>query len=417
MLRSSPAPVVDLRALAGPAGLDPWALFGVARRINPRRSALFVSRVLGKHVPVDPAICVFAGLHLAWALDPPPSAVLSLAAGLADPRAARSTVESVLSSPPCQSHPLHVVGFAETATALGHVVRDGLEAVDYVHTTRQVEPGWEPVVTFREDHSHAVHHRIVHRDHDYLLDDHPVVFVDDELTTGHTILAAVAAIQARAPRSDYLVASFLDWRDGEARAAFAEAERRLHTTITVRSLVTGQVTLTGEPATAPPGRDPHTVGIERPLEIEHLVDFANSTGRHGWDVVDQAALTARVEATARVLESSRTGPRTLVLGTDEFMYAPLRVALSLGEGVAFQSTTRSPIVAANVEGYPIRHKTTFSNPAVAGLDSYVYNVAIGMYDDIFVFFERTYDEAQLRPLVDALSAVCPRTLQLVFANS
>ena len=93
------------------------------------------------------------------------------------------------------------------------------------------------------------------------------------------------------------------------------------------------------------------------------------------------------------------------------MYAPLRVAAAMGEGVRYQSTTRSPIVAADVAGYPIRHKASFPNPHDPGLASYVYNVAPGAYDDIFVLFEEAPVDVQ--PLVAALSG----TIHLVVNGS
>lgn len=421
MLTVPPAPRVDLRYATVPDGLDPSALFGVARRLNPRRSALFVSRVLGKHVPVDPAICLFAGFHLAWKLGARPEAWPSLTGGLASPGAARAAVNAALAGLASSGAPMHVIGCAETATALGHVVRDGIAGADYVHTTRRVEVGWPPVVAFSEEHSHAIHHRIVHRDPAYLLDDHPVLLVDDELTTGRTLRNAIAAIHARSPRAHYLVAGFLDWRDDAALAAFAQMEARLETTITVTSLVTGEASWTEEPGYEVPSREPPAVAYSPARNGQvpvrrHDVDVGLAVSRHGWDAADQAAFEGLVSEIARSLTRARRGPRALVLGTEEFMYVPLRVAMAMGEGVMYQSTTRSPILVADVDGYPIRQKATFANPAASARSSFVYNVAPGAYDDIFVLFEERHGETELGPMVDALSMARPRALHLVFVR-
>src|SRR5688500_13668543 len=79
------------------AGEDVGELLGLALRRNPRRAQLRVSRVLGKHVPTDPRLVRGAGLRLG---------------GL---------VGEVVAGP----NPL-VLGYAETATALGHCVAEGL---------------------------------------------------------------------------------------------------------------------------------------------------------------------------------------------------------------------------------------------------------------------------------------------------
>ena len=55
--------------------------------------------------------------------------------------------------------------------------------------------------------------------------------------------------------------------------------------------------------------------------------------------------------------------RILVLGTEELMYLPLRLALDLARdplrALAFQSTTRSPVHAIDRPGYPIRRRIDY----------------------------------------------------------
>ena len=45
---------LDITSGATPQTLD--ALFDIAERRNPKRAFLFVSKVLGRHIPVEPAI-------------------------------------------------------------------------------------------------------------------------------------------------------------------------------------------------------------------------------------------------------------------------------------------------------------------------------------------------------------------------
>ena len=49
-------------------GLSPDALFGLAARQNQQRAFLFVSKVLGKHLPIRPGALLAAGKLLALAL-------------------------------------------------------------------------------------------------------------------------------------------------------------------------------------------------------------------------------------------------------------------------------------------------------------------------------------------------------------
>ena len=85
-------------------------LMGLALRRNPKRAHLLVSRVLGKHVPERPGTVRGVGLRLG-------RDVRTL---LGDALADRAVV----------------LGYAETATGLGHCVADGIGGVTYLHSTR-----------------------------------------------------------------------------------------------------------------------------------------------------------------------------------------------------------------------------------------------------------------------------------------
>jgi hypothetical protein len=106
-------------------------------------------------------------------------------------------------------------------------------------------------------------------------------------------------------------------------------------------------------------------------------------GRHGFSTADQrsAAEAARAQA---VLIDPR-GDRVLVLGTEELMYAPLLIAVELAERVdgevLFSSTTRSPVLAVDEPGYPIRTALRFDSPEG---ERYAYNVASGFNDIVVV---------------------------------
>ena len=100
----------------------------------------------------------------------------------------------------------------------------------------------------------------------------------------------------------------------------------------------------------------------------------------------RAALTRPAAASKRCTTSDAVGPvakdvaagltpggRTLVLGTEEFMYTPLRIAeavagLSDGE-VVYHSTTRSPVHVVDVDGYAVRSRLSFPAPGPQGYRS------------------------------------------------
>ncbi|WP_344340435.1 phosphoribosyltransferase domain-containing protein, partial [Streptomyces rhizosphaericus] len=167
-------------------------LLGLALRRNPKRAHLLVSNVLGKHVPQRPATVHGAGVRLG-------RRVREL---LGDEAAARAVV----------------LGYAETATGLGHSVADGLVLAPYLHSTRRPVPGVATVGGFEEEHSHATSHLLLPEDPGFLASTGPLVLVDDEFSTGRTVLNTIAALHRRFPRDHYVVVALVDMRSPEDRA-------------------------------------------------------------------------------------------------------------------------------------------------------------------------------------------------------
>jgi hypothetical protein len=400
----APAPPITCAVTANPLGLDPAALYGVARRHNARRSALFVSRVLGKHVPASPATIALAGELLAARVARPDRGWPFGPVDLGDPGPARARLGADRPLWPDAT----VISFAETATALGHLVRDGLGAATFLHTTRAALDE-APLLAVEEEHSHATSHRLHHRDPTALAADGPVVLVDDELTTGRTMLNTITALHAHHPRPRYVVAALLDWRDDASRSAFDATAQRLGTPIDVVALVTGEVdgALVDGPAPAEPGAGSPVpaAGPARRLRVALPVP---PTARRGWTPTDQDALDEAVPAVADRLAGALVGDgRVLCVGTEELMYVPLRIAERLASLVSgpvhYQSTTRSPVVVADVDGYPVRHGLRFAHHDEPHRLGRLYNVAPGAQDDIVVFVEGPCPDHRLAPMVGALA--------------
>jgi orotate phosphoribosyltransferase len=336
----------------------------VGLRRNPRRAQLLVSRVLGKHIPV-PAGTVLAAAHLLGA----------------QVRAA------------CGGRTPVVVGFAETATGLGHAVAavcaaDGGPA-PYLHTSRRPAPAAARVVRFSEEHSHATDQALALLDDSDLSDGAPLVLVDDELTTGTTAVNAIRAIQSAWPRQDYVLASLIDCRSPDRRAEVTRAVRALGANAVSVRLLDGEVELAGdhlERAHAFIGAlpEPEVMSGSGAAPVSWL-DITlpagvPTTAVHRWGRdQEQAAATAmaRVAATLPVARDRRT----LVLGDEEHMYLPQLLARALGEQVRTSTTTRTPAVVCDRPGYPLRTMLAFGATRDSQRPAYAYNVAPSACDE------------------------------------
>ena len=336
----------------GAALHTPVPVAELALRRNPKRAHLLVSLLLGKHVPV------------------PASTVLGAAADLG------GLVRDALAG----QEP-YVVGFAETATALGHgvaaVCAPDAGPAPYAHTTRRPPPeGVEPL-RFEEEHSHAVDQALGVLDDALLRDqDRPLVLVDDELSSGRTAVNAIRVLQSRWPRRIYVLATLLDVRSEAQRAATAEAVRDLGAALLDVALVRGQVELPEDlparaaqlvAAAAPDVPREATGGVRRwTLRSPAVV------GAFGWDRTAEAALREAAHVLAGALRPHLRGS-VLVMGDEEFMYAAQLTAAALG--AATSSTTRSPALVVDEPGYPLRTALHFASTDDVSRTSFAYNVA------------------------------------------
>ena len=284
--------VTDAGLLPGLALTD---LFDLALRVNPKRPHLLVSTVLAKHVPTDPRIVRGSGLLLGLrvrellggpAVDPAIAAELGrvLRDGV-DPQTFADLVGPELTARGAIPASSWVLGYAETATALGHLVARALGCPS-IHSTRRRVPGFQAALGFDEAHSHATEHLVLPADPGFLYRPGPVVLVDDELSTGRTALNTIRALHALAPRERYVVAALLDVRRPVDREAMAAAAAELDTTIDVVALASGEVIVPEEAAErvsgigARPVRQARTPPLNR-RRRRRAADLRAGCGR-GW---------------------------------------------------------------------------------------------------------------------------------------
>lgn len=381
-------------------GLD--ALAGLALRRNPKRAQLIVSTVLAKHVATRPAAVRAAGLLLAGLVQQAISGQSAALPGdlLTDP--AKSAEVDRLAVGSLKGAPA-VIGFCETATSLGHTLADAFTAAVYVHTTRRPDPSLPTLLGFDEEHSHAVAHHL-QAPAGFLDHDRPVVLVDDEVSTGTTALNTIAELHALRPRDFYVLATLLDMRPAEARAAFDARAHQLGVRVQVVALIDGALTLPGDVLERAAGLQTEQAADESdasgwfgmvPQPRSDWPAGVPTGGRHGFSADDREPFDKAIADLAASL-SLGTGP-ILVVGTEELMYAPVRLAHALelltGAEVLVQSTTRSPVLPLDRPGYAIRRRLQFPSPDDAARVSYLYNIvppdwpAHSLYCDIVVVAE------------------------------
>ncbi|MGW3300858.1 phosphoribosyltransferase [Streptomyces rubiginosohelvolus] len=406
-------------------------LLGLALRRNPKRAHLLVSNVLGKHVPQRPSVVYGAGYGLGE----------RVRALLGEEEARRAVV----------------LGYAETATGLGHAVADGLRDAPYLHSTRRPVAGVAQAGGFEEAHSHATSHLLLPEDPELLAqgaEASALVLVDDEFSTGNTVLNTIRALHELHPRDRYVIVALVDMRspaDRDRLTAFA-AEIGARVDLVTRS--TGTVTLPDgvlergqalvaaqEAEQAEEAREageareasasaPPPVPAPAPVTRVDLAWPAGvpDGGRHGFTPAHRAALEAALPGMAERIAGALGGRarqgRVLVLGFEELMYAPLRLGTALEQTlgaaaeVRYSTTTRSPVLAVDDPGYAIRTRLVFpahDTPADGPGDRYAYNVAGAGFDAVVAVVDSTADTPELHAPEGLLTRLAAHAGQVLLA--
>ena len=272
-------------------------LCGFGSRSNPKRGFLFVSKVLGKHIPVRASIMLSSHHNLVRQL----------------PQKLGGAV---------------FIGMAETATGLGQGVFEayrsftGSHDTAYIQTTRYVMDGAEPI-EFDEPHSHAVRQFL------YVPEDRPtrtqlehchtLVLVDDEISTGTTLCNLVTACRTfNSGINRVVLVCLTDFSQGGAadrvRAIPGIGE------VTTVALVSGQFEFSADAQFQhePAQTSASAVGCRRHLMTPYSARLGTT-----------AEITLPPGLIARCLEVC--GPRTLIVGTGEFMHPAFCLAHALEE--------------------------------------------------------------------------------------
>ncbi|WP_345619149.1 phosphoribosyltransferase [Streptomyces ziwulingensis] len=389
-------------------------LLGLALRRNPKRAHLLVSHVLGKHVPQSPSVVHGHGFALG------------------------RRVRDLLSAE--EARTAVVLGYAETATGLGHSVADGLGTAPYLHSTRRPVDGVAPAGGFEESHSHATSHLLLPADPALLAGRGPLVLVDDEFSTGNTVLNTVRTLHERYPRGRYVVVALVDMRSPADAGRLARFAREIGARVDLVTAASGTVRLPegvlekGQrlvaeheaAAAARPLPPASAAGTVRRVDLRWPRGLPDG-GRHGFTPAHRArlesALPAMAARLAEALPAAADHGRVLVLGFEELMYAPLRLAHELeqvvGAEVRYSTTTRSPVLAVDDPGYAIRTRLVFpahDDPADGPGERYAYNVAGAGFDTVVAVVDSRADTPALHApdgLLARLAAHVPHVLLVV----
>jgi len=367
-------------------------LLGFAQRINPKRAFLFVSKVLGRHIPVAPSAMRHAFTDLANLV------------------------------PDDLPEPILVIGMAETAVGLSAGVHQALQTrypqALLLNSTRHAQhddshdkSSHSLLTTFSEDHSHASQH-LIYQSADrvtqaQLLASKTLIMVDDEASTGNTCVNVVTALRnaGLTELEQVHLTTLVDWSlnqnqapvdvDDNISARLPNIDFHRH------HLLSGAWTWTDAP-------NPESITMPSVDTTEAGSQPLGNTGNWGrfptLDSTDsfdnylmkfQAAFNLfnqRAQSEKEQFDNEQLPQRILVLGSNEFVWLPFLLAEWLetqtqNATVEFSALTRSPIAL----GGAITTMLSFSDNYGLGMTNFAYNVEPSDWDLIVLCVETSAD--------------------------
>ena len=344
-------------------GIDINDLISIGYRINnSKRNFLFISKVLGKHIEIRPDMCKVIGLLLTSTIFPITKDTSILVNYIKSQKDYELQVKEAIEIAYKTNEKVAVLGFAETATGLGLAVASSIENSYYITTTREDIKDMKSFLNFEEEHSHATTHRCYPEEPSKLIEADRIILVDDEITTGKSMLNIISELILKTNVKKYTVLSILDWRSIEYRGLYKEFINKNNIDIEVKSLISGDIKIENNKIFLDTKEDilNEEMSVTNLNIMSRKGNYLRYTGRFGIDFREIGIIEEEcIKVANKIQEIIGENKKILVLGHGENIYIPSRVASYLQGDIYFKTTTRSPIYCSKEEGYLINEKSIF----------------------------------------------------------
>lgn len=341
----------------------------IAKRYNNnKRSYILVNPLQGKHMPISPKIALKM-------------------MGYLGKKVARY----------CKGETKLVIGFAETATAIGAMVAKNLDDnCIYIHTTREKISKESKAIVFQEEHSHAVEQKLVSNNLEKWIEKtNTIVFVDDELSTGKTVYNMICQMKKVFPKigeKRLIVASIID------RLKDEDEKKLLNIGMSCISVIKFSQINYEEILSKIKTKEPENVYSNNIFhEYTHFFHNVKLNPRYGVIINDYIkAWQQEMKNHTNNYSMWDKNYRILILGTEECMLPGLIVGEELEKkgfrNVFFQATTRSPIAISVDDNYPIVSGWQIKSFYGDERKNYIYNLRI--YDIVVIVSDSIFSEQE-----------------------
>ena len=348
------------------------------RENNNKRKYLVVNALQGKHIPVSGKKSLDMFITLA------------------------KKIEKIC----VKGEKLLLIGFCETATAIGSALAIHLRTF-YMQTTRETVEDVE-YLYFSEEHSHATEQKLVEEDiRNFINDVDRIIFVEDEVTTGNTILNIINILEQKyKPKVKFSVASILNGMDEKSLEIYAQRNITLHYLIKTNHEKYTEIAekFSGNGRYYPCNTETPQIFVKE-YQLDEYINARRITLSWKYHMLCHLLWCTLEECEELEPVFKQQNKKILVLGTEEFMYPSIYIASMLeknGNEVKCHSTTRSPIVVSLEEDYPLHERFSLVSLYDDNRKTFIYN--LDKYDEVLIITDSTNKSRMgINSLVNALA--------------
>lgn len=345
---------------------------------NKLRSYLIVNPCLCKHVPNNPAVLMEKAQQLS-----------------------NIFLNNINNSP------ILIIAFSETATAVGASCAYFIKNSNYVYyiTTTREHYDNEDYIDFSEVHSHASSQRLYTKNLGNVINNvEHIVFIEDEITTGNTIINLYNDLKNKFDLNNKKIwtLSLINGMKQENLDNFKNHNITpyylLKTDNEYIESIVNQVTENG---------DNYKCSIQNTdINIVEFKGYINPRFVCRYD--DYYNYLINLYEKINIIKNNNT----LILGTEECMFAGILMGYEKFDNSLIHATTRSPIVPSKDNDYPLFSRYELASFYEDNRKTFIYNLK--EYDNIYIITDSINNKNGIHSLINALKLNNNKNINLIF---
>ena len=223
-----------------------------------------------------------------------------------------------------------------------------------------------------------------------------IVFVEDEISTGKTIMNFINALKTQKKVSDNIRFSACSILNGMTEECENELRKQ---GVNFFYLVKHRVSADSDEVYS---FNPVIRSRKTGYDFSEIKIIGKINPRFGSETAEY--ITACSSLADKISEMISTeGKNVAVIGTEECMYPAIKTAhkLNRAASVVTHSTTRSPVVAENSKDYPLKSRYQVESFYDKARKTFIYNSDINRYDLVLIVTDSEKDDYDFSSFADA----------------